>query len=460
MYAQAFSIQLISIFLVMAVIGRACSARKLLMLSTALVTPVPVASLTAGVGGLVFIGDLVGLYFAVMLLRGGGARFSSVRSIYLLTLWAAILLIGMPLLSTLLAFGVGSGGDIRFALLGVVRGVLYWCTFRFFLERADLNGSDSQWVVRASVTVFFIYALVGVGQFYFGYNLDYWNAIRSLDGAVSEDGFGGGFMGMYRGAVGAWAAAILCIAPPAFIKRASMAQSLLLLPTVVMVILVSSLLVGSRQGVVIGLLGFILGWMSCFGRSATQLQVRRAIGSMAVLCFLFLSAISLFNAYLESSDVLDWLVLRFGVLLDSNTAFSEATSRDDRVAEIFEKIVSNPLLFIFGVSELSITSEFSDNLYSLIYVDSEILWTLQRIGWVGACIYALFYIKLFLLLYGRRIDSIEPRSFSGAALLVVMAVLTYGHFSLLHVQSSHAPLAYWMWAFLGMAVFRKSKVLD
>ena len=72
---------------------------------------------------------------------------------------------------------------------------------------------------------------------------------------------------------------------------------------------------------------------------------------------------------------------------------------------------------------------------------------------------ALIAYALFLVTLARRLRLSEPFADSTRSTVVAAKVglasgilLIYGHFFLLHVQYSQAPVAYWNWALFGVAI--------
>ncbi len=96
-----------------------------------------------------------------------------------------------------------------------------------------------------------------------------------------------------------------------------------------------------------------------------------------------------------------------------------------------------------------------DGRFSLVYVDSELLWTLQQGGAIQLAAYLAFLLMLARRLYRfHAIPDARQQMTQAAALaaLVVGTALSYGHFFLLHVQSTQAPIAFWNWAILGCGI--------
>src|ERR1019366_1502003 len=115
-----------------------------------------------------------------------------------------------------------------------------------------------------------------------------------------------GFMGLYRGAVGAWGAAMLGVIPLVLLRRSF---GWLIAPACMLVVLIGIVITGSRQGLVIGLIAAVLGTMAALAtshRGATStVRVLLAVVVLAlgVLCLLGASASTSYDT---------WITARFG----------------------------------------------------------------------------------------------------------------------------------------------------
>lgn len=123
---------------------------------------------------------------------------------------------------------------------------------------------------------------------------------------------------------------------------------------------------------------------------------------------------------------------------------------------ILDRVANAPENYLIGLGYGRVISEAMGSGLDLIYVDSELLWTLQQTGFIGIISYVLMIAIILSRVAkgGRRggggdqLDKIVM----GGSLVCVGIFLTYGHFFLLHVQSSQAPVAYWNWLMLGFCM--------
>lgn len=459
MYEVVQSAQLLAVFLVVFLFRLWREERFFILLGALLfVTPVPVFGLTGGVGGFLYFSDFLGVLCFVELVRARFSAVGSLRSIVQLRVMVFVLCIVLPLISVVLAYINGVSGDFRYVILGLVRGSLYLSVFWYCSSRLRITPEDLALSLRCQLCLMAIYCGLGVGQYFFGYSVDYWNDVRALEGVMTEEGYGGGFMGLYRGAVGAWVALLLSVSSFAFFfNRGCRAVAVLPYIMVTGVCLAGALIVGSRQGVVFGLLGSSLGALAVGWKSSSS-QTRRGVlfGSVGSVLFILMT-ISFAAAAFAETDLMEWFGSRFGLFFGEGEVVSEVASRDPRFLAVLEKITSFPMAYIFGVSEVAMVPEVGGALYELVYVDSELLWTLQKIGVVGLVFYAVFFFKFaaaFLFVsnrLGAALRCFDCAVMVGVPVLMICGFLVYGHYSLLHVQSSHAPVAYCSWLILGVA---------
>jgi O-antigen ligase len=159
---------------------------------------------------------------------------------------------------------------------------------------------------------------------------------------------------------------------------------------------------------------------------------------------------------IEGTALADWMAHRFALLSDSQQLRTQAVARDPRFEYLFDEAGSAPLLpSLFGTGFAAIVPQPPKAPYDLLYVDSELLWQLQQNGILGLIVYAAMLCTLvFQLNPFRRRNRLSPQIGLRSAwpALCTGILFTYGHYFLLHVQSSQAPLAYWYWALLGVAV--------
>jgi len=462
MYDIVLTIQLAALLAVSLLFGlwrersrAACIAGLLL------ITPVPIVRLTAGVGGFVYLGDLVALVCATQLIRSSARRGLLNSSVVQLKWLVLILCFVSPLVGFILSTLSGVIGDIRGVALGLVRGLLYLSIFWYCAASLNLEWRVVTKVLRAQIALLTFFCLVGVGQYFGGYNVDYWNDVRDLEGVLSEDGYGGGFMGLYRGAVGAWVALSLSTAAVAFLSENNKyGQQYVYFGICFFISLAGTLIVGSRQGLFFGLTGGLLGSAMLYLHSNSRSIKNAVIAGNLTAVMLVLFGAFLFLIMMGDSELLDWFFVRFGSLLGDADLVGEVANRDPRFGMIIQRIFDSPLLYVFGVGEVSMDGGGSDAWF--VYVDSEFLWAFQKIGIVGIILYLYFYTKFAFLLLGSKLGKSESYDGNKRALvlgmpvLIVCLFLIYGHYSLLHVQSSQAPIAYCAWSILGVSLSLRS----
>jgi len=424
----------------------------------AFISPVPVMQLTSGVAGLIYCADVIGFLCAVQLFKSRWSHGGSPKDVVVIRLLILALCLIFPLVSVFLALLSGSVGDIRAILLGLYRGFLYLSVFWYCSRCTRWKWEQVISVLKAQILLMSIYCCFGIGQYFYGYNIDYWNDVRSLDGGLSEDGYGGGFMGLYRGAVGAWVAVLLSLAATAFLaSNRTKVMDTLLFVIVVVACLAGSVIVGSRQGLFIGVIGLALGVVVVASLSRVNRIRERMTLNFSLVVAVLLGVGFFASVFLENAEILDWLVNRFGVMFDGGEVVKEVANRDPRFELIIDKLFSYPFAYIFGISDLVIVSDSTGAIFELIYVDSEFLWVVQKIGVVGLAFYLIFLLRsTSLFLRGgsnKGVDEVEKNraAMLGVPVLGVCMMLVHGHYSFLHVQSSQAPVAYTAWLILGVA---------
>jgi hypothetical protein len=420
------------------------------LLAAAIVTPVPLFKVSAGAAGFIYLGDLLGILcllgMALGWLRPVGDRSPGMRLLLLLALSSLVLL---PGISTVAGFVTSpEGRSMKPGLLGVLRGLSYFLVFLLFMQRARSERRPDS-MVLIQCLAFWLIALCGLMQYAAGIDLDLWNEVRQL--GASGGSFGGGFMGLYRGAVGAWGAGILGAVPAAFANRRLGA---VLMPVVTVTIMAAMLAVGSRQGVLIGGVAFVIGlWLSVRSMpgGARMGAFCRGVGGVALLCVLGLGIWS----QVSSERFGLYVTRRFELLWEPELLMERIMRRDWRLATAWDNITgSSQVLMIgtgYGVEEhsgaLAIVRHY--------YVDSELFYTWQ----LGGTVLLLAYAGLLLMLRLELRGSLCPQDaragiVRGAATAVLYAgmLLMYGHFFLLTTAAHQAPVAYWNWALLGLAV--------
>ncbi len=420
------------------------------ILASLLVAPTPLFKVSAGAAGFIYVGDLLAIVLlARMMLGGAGPAAPHTKGLRALVFATVIVL---PVISTVLGFMVDSENRLyKPVLLGIMRSIGYYAVFAAFIRRtARSERPDSELALQC--TAFFLISLCGLAQFATGINLDLWTTIRQLGIAETRDAYGRGFMGMYRGAVGAFGVGIMAVLPVVMTGRR---LASITLPVMAATVLAVMMAVGSRQGVMIGLLVFFLGLaMSVRARPAGS-RLRAFVQGSAGLFLLMAIGLIGWAAY-APYGFQKYVGRRFEALMDPEKVMEAVQKRDRRFPQAFSNVISNPHLFLIGAGY---GVEFSQAIggggeLSMIYVDSEIMFTWQLGGTLLLGAYTLLLLKLRLQMRQRHWVAYEPaRAAVGAAIVVLYGgiLLMYGHFFILTTASHEAPIAYWTWALFGTA---------
>jgi len=436
---------------VAAEIGHAATAlpRRLAYLAAVLSMSVPIGKATAGGAGLLYAFDLLGPVCLLLGFSRFGAvwRDAACRRFFLT---AGLLVVGWPLTTTL--FGILRTGimDPKFIALALMRGMAYLGVFLLLLSVGRTRNALSGMFMVGGVAIALI-CLCGVLQFQLQIDLDLYDAIGEPVAGNLSGNFGAGFMGLYRGAVGAWGAVSLTVLPIVFLPRRR--WWMLSLPLAVL-LLAGILISGSRQGILFGVLGLTVAllavpWLPPAGRRA----------GMAVKAALLLSMLVVFGALtlqtLSRSVFGHFLIQRY---MDSlRHPVAQAAEARNQLPGVIEQVLAHPdvLLFGTGIQAPAATPAPPGWPYRFVYLDSEIGWVLQQSGLPALLLYGLFVLAIlvFLGVALPRAEADDRLVLAGVLLMTGVGILfSYGHFFLLHVHSSNAPIAAWLWATLGLGI--------
>lgn len=423
-----------------------------------LVTPVPLFQVSPGAAGFIWSADLLALWFFFTgMWRGPVPQPQEKQRYRTILLLAFLAVIGWPLVSTSLGILVHASRNYKEVALGLARGLAYWVMFRTFILRG-LRHPQPHRLLIVQLFALTLVGLCGLWQYRTGIDLDVWNFVRGLDPTrYVAGGYGGGFMGLYRGGVGAWAAGMLAVAP---IVLGRSILGLICLPVVFAILMGGVLAAGSRQGFIIGLLGFAFG---ALGGALAMPPGRKLLAffrNVAGVLLVVTLAGLIWQAY--SPDTLrDWFQRRFEDLLDPQTFLHRAATRDPKMPEVLAHVTSNPHIFFIGAGHGTMVTQLPGGAtLDRLYVDSEFFFAWQLGGIVLLVAYAIFLIRLRWA-WRKTIqppdESLRLTITAATAALYVGVLLTYGHFFLLTTDASQAPVAYWNWALFGLAVGATSR---
>jgi hypothetical protein len=413
--------------------------------------PAPVLQIAGGTGSWVFAADLVAPFLAIYVLRN---NLPSEDPFHRRVIIAAAILALLPLVSTLVGIMVSpSDRTWKHIVVQCFRSGAYVFVFAFFVRIARLIGRPDNFLLM-QCTMFAGLCACGLLQHYADIDLDLWNYAAGADPGEWTGGYGGGFMGLYRGAVGAWGACVLGAYTVILLPRNG---SFLILPLALAVVGGGILVTGSRQGVLIGAMGVLIGlW---HGIGSVPVGRRPALLSQAAV-FLFLTVLLglYLSARLENTELNQWISRRFdqiGELRSLGDAIDLALSRDPRYGRAVDNVFSSVLMLCLGAGYGTETAANAVGIgYFRIYVDSELFYTWQAGGVLTLTAYLVFLCVYRVSVWGHRQPiEVHTRTAVRAVIPVFWAgiLMLWGHFFLLNSFAHHAPVGYWQWAILGLA---------
>ena len=420
-------------------------------IAAAFVMPAPLFQIAGGAGSWVFASDIVAVFFLLTAVVGAlTPEQQIIRQRNRKLLLVALVLLLLPAFSTFVGIALNPQPRAwQFVALQVTRCIGYFFVFRHYVIRGDKLRIDR--ILQLQCLVFAVISLLGLSQKYLGIDLDLWNQATGAWNRESSWGYGGGFMGMYRGEVGAWAIMILGVLPLVMANRWGWN---LIMPIVVVLVIGGVLTVGSRQGLFIGTVAFALGLFAAI-RTLPQGLRAAAILKSSLACAALL-AVSLYSwGAVSEGRMGTFTVQRFGEFMDPAALIQGAWNRDARYDLAYENIINHPVILVigtgYGVEQIAATSGG----YVHRYIDSELFYTWQLGGTTLLLVYIAFLaaVRLGLRRSHWPLDQ-SGATAAGAGLVVLYAsmMLMWGHFSLLTAFSHHATVAYWQWATLGLAL--------
>ncbi|MFA6133506.1 MAG: hypothetical protein WC869_05770 [Phycisphaerae bacterium] len=418
-------------------------------LAVVLTLPVPLFKVSPGTAGLVFSADLVALVFLLMWAAGSLKwRLDCGRPPGFLTMMASAILVFLPIFSTLMGYLFYSDvpREIKFIALNTMRLIGYLIVFRSMMMKMQLEQHPDRFVILQCLT-FVAVAACGLIQYVFKVNLDLWYEIQGTD--TSAVGFGGGFMGLYRGTVGAYSIGILA-ALTMLMPRVRL--GLLLASVSTIVIFGGMLAVGTRQGVVIGVFALCLSLSLSVSSLPPGHRVGTFFKSLGLVLLMgtltaVLASVALPSAFRE------WVSMRFTGLETVGSVVDLAKSRDvTGMSAAFQNLVSHPMMMFFGMGE---GTEWRTGSVFVVQVDSEFFNVWQIGGFPLLMAYFIFLVALMVKLRHYRSLTDPANRVCVAAAFAVLASsipLLYGHFFLLNPNAANTPVGYWDWALFGGAL--------
>ena len=423
------------------------------LLACALVCPAPLFQVAGGAGSWIFAADVAAICMAIHSLF---ARNQNSKARGMVILAAAILF--LPTISTVLGMGWNPQPRLwNFVAVQVARSIGYFVVFSSLAGgRVAITRPDRFLMLQC--LFFGLICCCGLFQYATGFDLDLWNlAIRS-NPTEGNWGFGGGFMGLYRGAVGGWAIAFLGVLPIVFMPRAGWS---LLLPALISVVFAAMLATGSRQGFAIGSLALIYGVYLALTLTAKERRFAALLQSGVAVVGIVLVGLVAFNR-LSGTRFEEWISRRyaqFGELSSITDVGNLALSRGARIGPAWENLSSHPAVMAiglgFGVEQIGSVAGGT----AIILLDSELFFVWQLGGLLLLGLYLFFLVRLrWKLRLGRQQQELPTKITLAAARVTLVGgvLLLWGHFFLLNFHSNQAPVAYWCWSLFGIALASSS----
>jgi hypothetical protein len=249
--------------------------------------------------------------------------------------------------------------------------------------------------------------------------------------------------------VGAWGIGILGIAATILPSRKYGTWLLaFLVPSAIGVMLG----VGTRQGVAIGVMVFLIGlWRVVRGIDAEK---RWGVVFRSIIGLCLIAIIGAFGITgLAGPKFKEYIDKRFSFLLSRQNVQREFEIRDaGKNLSVYRNFAEHPDILIYGVGYGTDGDTYGGR--SLLYIDSEIFLILQSNGLPYFLLYIVFLIMLRLKF--RRSNRYRDPSGNLYVLAAITALyggvfLLWGHFFLLNIGPHQAPVAYWNWALFGGA---------
>ncbi len=439
-----------AIFVLCLLIARIALRLRLRSAAVALVLicPVPLAYLVAGSDSAIYASDVVGV-LCLFWLASSRNRFRAGFTdtvAHLPVVFASLLLVVLPTLSTALGLIATRQGDWKLIVAGLCRGFGYLGLFCAAIGIGRLS-DDLEKMLTLQCIAFSLVCCCGIWQTITGLDLTLPDPNTLLAGLTPDSS--AGFMGLYRGAIGAWGAAMLGVIPLVLFRRG---YGWVIAPACMLAVLTAIVLVGSRQGLVIGLMSAVFGTLGAL--TTARHSASSAVRSLFAVVTLALGGLYLLSIAANTSfDT--WMTQRFGSIVGAESVVDQVASRDNKMWYAVDRWFSAPVTVqALGAGRGRLNQGLAEDEREVGYVDSELVWQLQENGLVGIMIYISFLVLLARCFRRpkRTSEAIRTTILAGRVGLFTGVCLIYGHFFLLHVHTAQASVAYWNWALFGVAL--------
>jgi len=374
-WQNAFIIQLIAI-IVTIVFGKKNHIRDTdLFLIISLFSPVALLLISAGARGAIFLSDFAAVY---LLFRRGNAIIKH-RAILLVFL----LYILWPIISTLISnvydliSGTNVSYDTKVLLIQSVRYFLYFILFAKLISRSYYDVEYLIGLYRtASVMIFFIFSAILLGYLNL-IKVDAWNELIKFEG---EHSIGKGGMFLYRGGVGTLGVISLPIVYLALIQGRRLHKYFLGL--LILIIFLTVLYSGSRQGIIFFSLSFILSVI-------LFKQYKHTLPTIIVGIIIVILLLPQFNVIRENSE---WVKKRYDVFMNENYGIKDEIIRRNYGIIEANRLKKNHLFKISGVG-------LGGNIH---HTESDYYDSYSYFGIIGIFFYSLFIFYSALRIYKNR----------------------------------------------------------
>jgi len=414
------------------------------MLAISLALPTPLFTVSPGTAGFVFAADLVAVVLGLRWLFGGlTARSDCARLPLGYFLGAAAILVAIPTWATAMGYLIfpNSHRFMTQVSLGIARGVAYLVIFWAMARRMQREERPDRFILVQCFTFVAVVLCALVIQYGYGISLGVRVETQSIVRDATEIRYGGGFMGIYRGAVGAFGVGILAAIP---ILLSRIRGGLWLTVFAYLIVMGAMLAVGTRQGVVIGSFAFFL---SLLFSVRSQPPGHRLMPFLRVVgLILLLGIVSTVAArVLMPAKFSDWIKYRFAGVESIGSIVATARERGfGAIGQVVDNMMAHPMIMFTGIGY---GTEASGGIPSIVYIDSEFFFVWQHGGLPMLGTYLVFLVLMLRRFrWNRFMVNPSDRAYVATAFAVLLGSipLLYGHFFILHTAASNAPIAYWI----------------
>jgi hypothetical protein len=418
-------------------------------LAVALTLPVPLFKVSPGSAGLVFPADIVAVIFVLQWLFGGvKARPDSERFPTTILFLAALILLVLPSLSTAIGyvFYPEAVRGMNYVAATTVRQFGYLMVFWAMARKMQWEEHPDRFIILQCLA-FTAVAACGLLQYTGRVNLDLWYEIQGVD--PTFQGYGGGFMGLYRGAVGAYGIGIVAALT---ILLPRLKSGLILAPLATALIFGMILAVGSRQGIAIGAFAFFLSLI--LSVRSLPAGTRFVAFLRPVFLLLLMGVVVLLTVNVAApAGFREWIAKRYAGFESADTLVDMAKSRDvSGMTWAIDNLKDHPMMAAFG---LGLGTEGAIGPIFVKYGDHELL-NVWQVGGVPLLLCYILFLLMLLVHFHRYRFMTDPANracvVAAFAVLLSSIPLLYGHFFMLNAGAGNAPVGYWDWALFGGAL--------